>query len=124
MFTAFGVVALLIAAMGLYSVMSYWVSQRTHEIGVRMALGAQRRHVVWLVASQSLRPVLAGIALGGVIAIFASRWAVQMLYETSPHDVVVYGAAAVSLLSAALLAATVPARRATSIDPVQAMRSE
>jgi putative ABC transport system permease protein len=124
MFTLFGAIALIIAAVGLYSVMAYWVSQRTHEIGVRMALGARRSDVVRLVAIQSSRPIIAGLILGGVIAFVASRWIMDMLYETSPHDPAVYGAAALVLALAAMVASIVPARRSSSVDPAQAIRTE
>jgi predicted permease len=124
MFTLFGVIALIIAAVGLYSVMAYWVSQRTHEIGIRMSLGARRTDVVRLVALQSSRAVVAGLVLGGVVAFVASRWISDMLYETSPHDPVVYGAAALTLALAAAVACIVPARRSAAVDPAQAIRTE
>jgi len=108
----------------LYSVMAYWVSQRTHEIGVRMALGAQRSDVVRLVAVQSTRAVVAGLVIGGVAALVASRWITDMLYETSPHDPLVYGAAGLVLSLAAAVASIVPARRSTAVDPAQAIRTE
>jgi predicted permease len=124
MFTLFGVIALLIAAVGLYSVMAFWVSQRTQEIGVRMALGAQRTDVVRLVAWQSSRAVGAGLLLGAIAAALSSRWIAEMLYETSPRDPLVYGIAAVLLAVAALLASIVPARRSAAIDPATAIRTE
>jgi putative ABC transport system permease protein len=124
MFTLFGVIALVIAAVGLYSVMAYWVSQRTQEIGVRMALGASRSDVVRLVAVQSSRAVVAGLIVGGIAAYLASRWIADMLYETSPHDPVVYSAAALVLALAAAVASIVPARRSTAVDPSQAIRAE
>ncbi len=124
MFTLFGAIALIIAAVGLYSVMAYWVSQRTHEIGVRMALGATRSDVVRLVALQSSRAVVAGLVLGGGAALVASRWITDMLYETSAHDPVVYGGAALVLAAAAVVASIVPARRSTAVDPAQAIRTE
>jgi len=124
MFTLFGVVALIIAAVGLYSVMAYWVSQRTHEIGVRMALGAQRADVVRLVAWQSSRAVITGLLLGALAAALASRWVVDMLYETSPRDPIVYGGAALVLVAAALVASVVPARRSAAVDPALAIRTE
>ena len=124
MFTIFGVIALVIAAVGLYSVMAYWVAQRTHEIGVRMALGARRGDVVRLVAWQSSRPVIAGLLLGVAIAWFASRWVVDLLYETSPTDPVVYAGAGIMLLAASVLASVVPARRSAGIDPARAIRVE
>jgi ABC-type antimicrobial peptide transport system permease subunit len=124
MFTLFGVIALIIAAVGLYSVMAYWVSQRTHEIGIRMSLGARRSDVVRLVALQSSRAVIAGLVLGGVVAFVASRWISDILYETSPHDPVVYGAAALTLALAAAIASIVPARRSAAVEPAQAIRNE
>jgi predicted permease len=124
MFTLFGLIALVIAAVGLYSVMAYWVSQRQHEIGVRMALGAQRADVVRLVAWQSSRAIGAGLILGGVAAFIASRWITDMLYETSARDPLVYGMAALVLVLAATVASIVPARRSASVDPVQAIRAE
>jgi putative ABC transport system permease protein len=123
-FTIFGVIALVIAAVGLYSVMAYWVTQRTHEIGVRMALGARRAEVVRLVAWQSSRPLIAGVLLGVGIAWFASRWVVDMLYETSPTDPMVYAIAAILLLVAGVAASVVPARRASAVDPARAIRVE
>ena len=124
MFTVFGVIALIMAAVGLYSVMAYWVSQRSHEIGVRMALGAQRSHVVRLVALQSSRAVVAGLVLGGAVALLASRWIADLLYETSPHEPAVYGAAALILALAAVVASVVPVRRSTAVDPAQTIRTE
>lgn len=124
MFTLFGVIALIVAAIGLYSTMSYWVSQRTQEIGVRMALGAQRADVVRLVALQSTRAVLAGLVCGGVTAFVGSRWIADLLYETSPHDPVIYGTAALVLALAAGVASVVPARQSASIDPARTIRAE
>ena len=124
MFTLFGVVALIMAAVGLYSVMAYWVAQRSHEIGVRMALGARRLDVMRLVARQSSRPVLAGLVLGGVAAFAASRWITDLLYETSPHDPLVYLGAALVLVLAAAVAVVAPTRRSTAVDPATAIRVE
>lgn len=124
MFTLFGVIALVIAAVGLYSVIAYWVAQRTQDIGVRMALGAQRSDVVWLVAAQSSRTVVAGVLLGGCAAFISSRWITDMLYETSPRDPLVYATAALGLVVAALIASIIPARRSTAVDPAQALRAE
>ena len=124
MFTLFGLIALVIAAVGLYSVMAYWVSQRSHEIGVRMALGAQRSDVLRLVAFQSARAVLGGLLIGGALALIGSRWIGDMLYETSARDPLVYGGAALVLAAAAAVASFVPARRSTAVDPAQAIRNE
>jgi hypothetical protein len=124
MFTLFGIIALIMAAVGLYSVTAYWVSQRTHEIGVRMALGASRGDVVRLVGMQTSRAVVAGLVLGALLALASSRWIAELLYETSPRDPAVYGAAAVILMVAAAAATVVPARRSTAVDPAQAIRTE
>ncbi len=124
MFTLFGALALIIAAVGLYSVMAYWVSQRTHEIGVRMALGARSADVVALVMRQASRPIVIGILLGGVIAFVASRWLEEMLYETSPHDPLVYAIAGGVLIVSGLVASVVPARRSAEVDPAKALRAE
>jgi putative ABC transport system permease protein len=124
MFTLFGVIALVIATVGLYSVLAFWVSQRQHEIGVRMALGAQKEDVIRLVVSEMTRPVLVGLALGTVAAAVASRWIVDLLYETSPRDPLVYGLAALALAIAAALAAIIPARRSVAVDPAKAIRTE
>jgi putative ABC transport system permease protein len=124
MFSLFGVLALVIAAVGLYSVMAYWVSQRTHEIGVRMALGARRGDVVRLVLRQASVPIIAGILFGGIGAWAASRSLAAMLYETSPHDPWVYGVAAFVLLVCGLVASVAPARRSAAVDPATALRAE
>jgi predicted permease len=124
MFTLFGVIAVVIAGIGLYSVLAYWVSQRRHEIGVRMALGAQRHDVIRLVAAQSSKAVVAGILIALPIALIASRWIADMLYETSPRDPIVYGGAALVLVLATVAATIVPARRSTAVDPAGAMRSD
>lgn len=124
MFTLFGVIALIIAAVGLYSAMAYWVSQRTPEIGIRMALGAQRLDVVRLVALQSSRAVIAGLVLGSIMAFVASHWISDMLYQTSPHDPFVYGGAALVLAFAAVVASIVPVRRSTAVNPTVAIKAE
>ena len=124
MFTLFGVIAVVIAGIGLYSVLAYWVSQRTHEIGVRMALGAQRGDVIRLVAAQSSKAILAGVLIALPIALIASRWIADMLYETSPRDPVVYIGAALVLGLATVAATIVPARRSSAVDPAGAMRSD
>ncbi len=124
MFTLFGTIAVVIAAIGLYSVLAYWVSQRTHEIGVRMALGAQRRDVIRLVAAQSSKAVVIGLLIALPITLLASRWITDMLYETSPRDPVIYAGAALVLALATLVATIVPARRSSAVDPAQAIRAD
>jgi putative ABC transport system permease protein len=124
MFTLFGAIALLIAAIGLYSTMAYWVSQRTHEIGVRMALGAQRGDVVRLVVTQGARAIVGGLVLGGAVALFASRYVTELLYETSPRDPRIFAAAALLLAIVALVALIVPVRRSTVVDPSHSLRAD
>ena len=124
MFMVFGGVALAIAAIGLYSVMAYTVSQRTREIGVRMALGAQAGNVVRLVVRESGMTIVAGLAAGLLIALWAGRWIEPMLYETSPRDPLVFIVASGVLAAAAIVASIVPARRTTRVDPAIALRAE
>jgi predicted permease len=124
MFTLFGVIALLIAAIGLYSVLAYWVSQRTQEIGVRIALGAQRADVIRLIALQSARAVAFGLLIGIPIALLAARGLGDVLYETSPTDPLVYAGAALVLAIATIVASVVPARRSSAVDPAIAMRAD
>lgn len=121
--TLFAVLALLLAVMGIFAFISYAVTQRTHEIGIRMALGAQRRHVLTLIVSQGLRLVLVGIVLGLVGAFFLTRLMVNLLYGVSPLDLVTFAGVSLLLLIAALLATIIPAAKATKFDPVIALRS-
>jgi len=124
MFALFGGLALAIAAVGLYGVLAYTVSQRTHELGVRMALGATTRDVVGLVVRDGVRVAGVGLALGAAAALAAGRFVAPLLYETSPRDPVVLGAAAVTLLAVAVLASLIPARRAAHVEPSVALRGE
>jgi predicted permease len=124
MFSMFGILATIIAAVGLYSVMAYWASQRTHEIGVRMALGAEPRDIVRLIATQATRTVALGLVAGVLLALLLSRWIADLLYETSPHQLSAYAAAGLALGAAALVAMIVPARRVASVDPAEALRTE
>jgi ABC-type antimicrobial peptide transport system permease subunit len=124
MFVAFGVLALLVAAMGLYSVIAYNVEQRTHELGVRLALGAQPRDLATLVLSDGARVAVIGLTLGIAIALYASKWLEPLLFEVSPRDAVVYATASLSLLLVAVLGSWVPAHRAARTDPNIALRSE
>jgi putative ABC transport system permease protein len=120
----FAGVALFLASIGIYGAVAYTVEQRTGEIGVRMALGAQTRDVLRLVVSQGMKPVISGLALG-IIATFAlSRLIAAQLYQVSAHDPMLLGGATVLLTATALLACLLPARRATLVDPIQALRSE
>jgi ABC-type antimicrobial peptide transport system permease subunit len=124
MFALFGGLALLLAAVGLYSVIAYNVTQRSHELGVRIALGAQNAQVLRLVLSSGLRVAAAGILIGGAIALVASRFIAPLLYHVSPRDPLVYGGAATILFAVAALACLIPARRATRVDPNVALRAD
>jgi len=124
MFLVFGALALLLAAIGLYSVIAYGVAQRTQEIGVRIALGAGATDVMRLVLGQGLRFAVVGIVIGGAAAWSASRWVGPLLFSVSPKDPVIYGTVALALLAAALLASAIPAVRAARVDPNVALRSE
>ena len=118
----FGGMALFLAAIGLYGVMSYSVSQSTRELGVRMALGATVRDLLRLVISRGLRLTIAGIAIGLAAALLLTRLMGNLLFQVSPRDPIAFGAALIILLAVALVACLLPARRATRIDPVRALR--
>jgi putative ABC transport system permease protein len=120
----FGTLALVLAAAGIYGVLAYSVAQRTAEIGVRMALGARATDVVWLIVGQATRLALVGVAVGVLGAVLAARGVRTLLFEVSPTDPVSFGLTMVLLALCAAAAAYLPARRATRVDPVVAMRSE
>jgi putative ABC transport system permease protein len=121
---AFAVLALLLAAIGIYGVLAYFVGQRTREIGVRMALGAAPGSVVRLVLLEGLRPIAAGMAIGLAGSLAFSRLLSQLVYGVSTSDPVVFLAVPFFLTLAALLASYIPARQATRIDPILALRAE
>ncbi|MEK6323149.1 MAG: FtsX-like permease family protein [Acidobacteriota bacterium] len=119
-----GLLALALAAVGLYGVMAYTVSQRTREIGMRMALGAQPRDVLRLLLSQGLRLVAIGVALGVAGGEAVSRALSALLFGLSPFDPIAYVSVSLFLVAVALVATYLPARRATKVDPMIALRYE
>jgi predicted permease len=124
LFVIFGVLALVVAAVGLYGVIGYNVSQRMHELGVRVALGAQSRDILGLVVGQGARFALAGVVVGTVLALIASRWVQPLLFEQSARDPLVFATVGGIMLVVALVACASPARRAAGADPNAALRSE
>jgi putative ABC transport system permease protein len=120
----FAAVALLLATIGIYGAVAYTVEQRTGEIGVRMALGAQTRDVVRLIISQGMKPVVIGLGIGIVAAFALGRLIVSQLFEVSAHNPVLLAGATLLLAITALIACLLPARRAALVDPVQALRAE
>lgn len=120
----FAAVALLLAAIGIYGVMSYSASQRAHEIGVRIALGAQRRHILRMALGEGMSLVAIGLALGLTASAVATRFVRAMLFNVSPFDPATFTAISVVLAAVALLACYIPARRATQVDPLTALRDE
>ena len=121
---AFGLLALLLTVMGLYSVMTYAVSQRTREIGIRMALGAQLRDVMKLVIKQGIAMVLIGIAIGLAGAFLVTRLLSSLLLNVGTSDPLTFIGVSVLLVLVALLACYIPARRATKVNPLIALRYE
>src|SRR5213078_624112 len=124
MMAAFAIVALVLAAIGIHSVMSYTVAQRTHEIGVRTALGAQSSDILRGVLGGAMRFVVIGIAIGAAGAVLMTHTLAHLLTQLSPNDPVAFGAAVAVLASAAFAGSYLPARRATRVDPAIALRQD
>ena len=121
---SFAALALMIASVGLYGLLSFAVAQRTREIGIRMALGAQQSSILGLVLRRAVLLVAIGLTLGGILAWFAARFAGSYIFGVQAHDVVTFSAVAVVLAASSFLAAWLPARRAAAVDPILALRSE
>lgn len=124
MFVAFGVLALLVAAMGLYGVIAYNVTQRMHELGVRIALGAQARDILKLVVGQGVAFAAAGIVVGSVLSLIGAKWVEPLLFRQSARDPLVYAFVAALLLLVAVAATLAPAARASKADPNSALRAD
>jgi predicted permease len=124
MFSLFGLLALLVAAIGLYSVLAFDVAQRVREIGLRSALGATNRAIMTLVVSRALRITVVGVAAGVVLAFALAPRLGDMLYQTSPRDPLTFAAVALTLIVASLVAAAMPAWRAARVDPNVALRAD
>ncbi len=124
MFSTFGVIALVLASIGVYGVLSYSVSQRTQEIGVRMALGAERRDVLRLIVGHGLKLAAIGVAIG-LVGAYGATWAIRsLLYNVTQTDPVSFAGVSIFLTATAFLASYLPARRATGVDPLIALRNE
>ena len=117
-----GVVSLILACIGIYGTLTYLVNRRISDIGIRMALGAHRRDVIQLIVRESLTPVVAGLILGLVCALLVTRSLESLLFRISPRDPITLAAAVIFLLTTAAFAAFLPARRASQIDPMIALR--
>jgi predicted permease len=122
--SAFGILATVLAAIGLYGVMAYLVAQRTREIGIRMALGAESGHVLWLVMKEVLALVAIGVAIGLPAAWGLTRFAKSQLYGIQPNDTLTIALATLGIAAVAILSGFIPARRATLVDPMRALRWE
>jgi predicted permease len=124
LFAIFAVIALVMSAVGLYAVMAYSVTQRTPEIGVRMALGAEGRQVSWLILRRGLTQMAIGLSLGLVAAFFLAKVMRSLLVQVTPNDPITFAAITVILVAVAICACVLPARRATRVDPLVALRAE
>ena len=124
MFSLFGILALTIAAVGIYGTVGYAVTQRTQEIGIRKALGAPTGHVIRLIMRQGMKPALFGIVLGTLGALLLVRALSSVLYSVKGPDPIIFCLVPAILLAVGAVACWLPARRATRMDPMSALRSE
>jgi len=124
LFTVFGLAGVLLAAVGLYGVMSYTVSRRTKEIGVRMALGARAAQVQSMIVRGGMRLALVSLAIGLPLALAAARLTTSLLYGVQPWDIATFTLVPVLLIAVALVACWIPSRRASHVDPMAALRME
>jgi ABC-type antimicrobial peptide transport system permease subunit len=123
-FSVFGVVALVLAVVGLYSVVTFTVAQRLHEFGVRIALGAQAHDITRLTISRGVAPIALGVLIGLVLALAGGKLVASLLFQVSPRDPTVLASVSALLLLSAAVASLVPALRATRADPMMALRAE
>jgi ABC-type antimicrobial peptide transport system permease subunit len=124
LFTMFGLLAGVVAALGVYSTIAYSVSQRTHEFGIRVALGARLSDILRHVLGEGLRVVAVGVALGTVLSLFAGRLVAALLYGITPRNPIALGSVAATLLLAASIATLMPAWRASRVDPLVALHND
>jgi ABC-type antimicrobial peptide transport system permease subunit len=124
MFLCFGLLALAVAAVGLYGVIGYEVTQRMHELGVRVALGARRADILGLIVGRTVRLMVAGIFAGTAIALLGGRWLQPLLFQQSATDPRVYAVVAAIMLGVAVLASSLPAIRASHADPNRSLRAD
>jgi ABC-type antimicrobial peptide transport system permease subunit len=123
-FLGFAGTAILLAAVGIYGLMSYWVSQRTYEIGLRVAMGATRQGVLTMILTQGLKVTLYGVAGGIVAALLLTRFLAALLYGVAATDVLTFAMVIALVLGVAIVATAVPAWRAARIDPLKSLRAE